>query len=184
MNIEGKYVLLRALETEDLEVVRESVNDPEVEGLVVGWSFPLSREDQLGWYQSTSHSEKTRRFAIETRDDGLVGLSVLSDIDWKNRSASHGIKLFGRQRRSRGIGTDALMAVMRYAFDELQMHRLDACWFSDNAASRSLHLKCGWTEEGTRRSCVYKGGSYRDITTAGILVEEYRLFVERTGYWG
>lgn len=40
-----KKVKLRALETEDMELLRETVNDPEVERLVGGWSFPVSKKE-------------------------------------------------------------------------------------------------------------------------------------------
>lgn len=42
MNIVGKLVTLRAMERSDCEMVKEMFNDPEIENLVVGWSFPVS----------------------------------------------------------------------------------------------------------------------------------------------
>ena len=41
MNIYGKFVVLRAMEMEDCELVINMFNDPEIESLVVGWAFPL-----------------------------------------------------------------------------------------------------------------------------------------------
>ena len=39
MNIKGKIVTLRAVELEDMELLRGMLNDPEMEKAVVGWSF-------------------------------------------------------------------------------------------------------------------------------------------------
>ena len=84
------------------------------------------------------------RFVIETSEDGAVGIATLTGIDWKNRTATHGIKLANQENRSRGIGTDTVLAIMRYAFEELGLHRLESSIFPENVASRKLYSKCGW----------------------------------------
>ena len=129
------------------------------------------------------NDQKNFRFVIETEDDGAVGIATLTSIDWKNRTATHGIKLANVEKRTKGIGTDTVMAIMRYAFDELGLHRLDGSWFDENIASKSLYKKCGWKEEGVKRSCVYKHGEWRDLTVVGALESDYREAVERLKYW-
>ncbi|HHX70072.1 MAG TPA: GNAT family N-acetyltransferase [Gallicola sp.] len=183
MNIKGKIVTLRAIEKEDLELMREMINDPEIENLVVGWAFPISKYQQNLWYEKNINDNKNLRFIIETPNDGAVGLATLVDIDWKNRRARHGIKLAKRDHRTKGIGTDTVMSIMRYAFDELQLNRLDGSWFEDNLASQKLYTKCGWKVEGKNRKCIYKNGKYRDLVIVGILSEEYYELIEINNYW-
>ena len=120
---------------------------------------------------------------IETKEDGAIGIATLTDIDWKNRRATHGIKLLKEKNRTKGVGTDTVMAIMRYAFDELGLHRLDGCWFDTNVASKGLYKKCGWVEEGVKRQFVYKQGEFRDLTIVGILANEYRSLIEKNHYW-
>lgn len=184
MNIKGKFVTLRAMERRDMELVCGMFNDPELEERVVGWAFPLSIEQQIRWFENNMGDNRNFRFIIETPDDGAVGIATLTDIDWKNRRAIHGIKLANKERRSKGIGTDAVMAIMRYAFDELGLRRLDGSWFPDNLASRGMYMKCGWKEEGVRREYVYKKGEYRDLVVVGILASEYYDLVRQNRYWG
>lgn len=183
MNIAGRMVTLRAMEKSDCEMIREMFNDPEIENLVVGWSLPVSSYAQERWFEAHYGDSLNLRFVIETPMDGAVGIITLTDIDWKNRRASHGIKLSGKERRSRGIGTDAVMAVMRYAFDELGLNRLDGSWFDDNEASKSLYTKCGWHVEGVRRQYVFKRGKFRDLSVVGILASEYYELIQRNHYW-
>lgn len=183
MNIYGKHVVLRAMEPEDCEMVRGMFNDPELENLVVGWAFPVSRYAQSQWLANHYNDQKNFRFVIETEQDGAVGIATLTDIDWKNRRATHGIKLANKERRTKGIGTDAVMAIMRYAFDELQLNRLDGSWFDENAASKGMYMKCGWVEEGVKRQYIFKRGAYRDLTVVGILASEYRALIEKNHYW-
>ena len=75
------------------------------------------------------------------------------------------------------------MALMRYAFDELGLHRLDGSWFDFNVPSKGLYKKCGWKEEGVKREYVYKQGKWRDLTVVGILESDYRSLIEENGYW-
>ena len=75
------------------------------------------------------------------------------------------------------------MAIMRYAFDELQLNRLDGSWFPENEASKGMYTKCGWVEEGVRRNYIFKDGKYRDLVVVGILANEYRNLIEKNHYW-
>lgn len=183
MNIYGKKVVLRAMEKTDCEMIRDMFNDPEIENLVVGWAFPVSSIAQEQWLNTHFNDQNNFRFVIETPEDGAVGIATLTSLDWKNRSATHGIKLANKEERSKGIGTDTVMAIMRYAFDELGLHRLDGSWFDSNEASKNMYKKCGWKEEGIKRECIYKNGTFRDLVIVGILESDYRELIKKNQYW-
>lgn len=182
MNIYGKKVILRAMEPTDCELVREMFNDPEIEDLVVGWAFPLSKYAQEKWYEK-HYADQEFRFIIDTKEDGAIGVATLLDIDWKNRMAQHGIKLANKESRGKGYGTDTVMAIMRYAFDEMGLNRLNSSWFPENIPSKSMYMKCGWKEEGIRRNYIYKHGKYRDLVETGILATDYYELIEKNHYW-
>ena len=182
MNIYGKKVMLRAIEFSDCKLICEMFNDPEIEDLVVGWAFPISQYQQEKWYEK-NYLDSNFRFIVELEGEGAVGIATLSDIDWKNRMAHHGIKLSRKSPRGKGIGTDVVMAIMRYAFDELGLNRLNGSWFRENEVSRKMYMNCGWKEEGIRRNYIYKKGKYRDLIETGILAEEYYDLVAQNRYW-
>lgn len=183
MNIFGKVVTLRAIEEKDLDMLMGIMNDPEVEKMVVGWAFPISINQQKDWFIKSINSSD-RRFIIETQEDGAVGLATLGQFDWKNRIAFHGIKIGNDKFRAKGIGTDTVMAIMRYAFDELQLNRLDGAILDYNMASEKLYCsKCGWKIEGVRRQYVYKNGKYHDLKIVGIIKEQYKELIEKNSYW-
>lgn len=183
MNIKGKFVTLRQMSRDDMQFICDMFNDPDLEDLVVGWAFPLSIEQQQQWYEKNINDNQNFRFVIETPEDGAVGIATLTGIDWKNRRATHGIKLANKERRTRGIGTDSVMAIMRYAFDELGFRRLDGSWFDSNEASKALYIKCGWKAEGVKREYIYKRGQWRDLTIVGILESDYRELISKNHYW-
>lgn len=184
MNIYGKIVKLRAFEIDDMDEMRNIVNDPEVESLVGGWSFPVSKTQQMLWYDSIIKDKNNLRFAIDTKEDGFIGMADLRDIDWKNRCAFHGIKIGNKDYRGKGYGTDTVMAIMRYAFEELQLNRLDGSIISYNDGSKKLYCdKCGWKIEGIRRKYIFRNNSYFDQYIVGILRDEYYKLIEETHYW-
>lgn len=178
MNIYGKKVILRALEVEDMPYLREMINDPEMERMVVGWSFPVSEKQQSEWYNRVIGDNRNLRFAI-VYEGKFVGVSTLVQIDWKNRSADHGIKLCNDTPKRVGIGTDAVFATMRYAFEELQLNRIYTGILDYNVASQKLYEKCGWRVEGNYRQSVFKNNAYHDEIRVAILRGEYFEWKER-----
>ncbi len=184
MHINGKRTILRAIEESDLSLFNEWGNDPELWRLLGGWHFPVSRVSTKAWFDKMQGDQFNLRLAITTKEDGLVGLSNLLDLDWKNRHAFHGMMLGNPNARGKGVGLDAVMAVMRYAFDELGLERLDGSMIEYNQASISLYCgKCGWKEEGRQRNWYYREGRYWDKLVVGITRNDYRVLVKSTDYW-
>ncbi len=177
MNIIGKKTLLRAMEPSDMALLKEMMNDPEIEASVGGWSFPVSTSEQMRWYDTAVSDRNNKRFIIETTDreeNTTIGMIYVCDFDWKNRSVSTGIKLSSSAPRRCGYATDAVMALFDYIFAELQMHRIGLKILSENAASIALYEKCGAKKEGTLRDSVFKGGKYHSQLCYGVLEADYK----------
>jgi RimJ/RimL family protein N-acetyltransferase len=184
MNIYGKKVNLRAIEIEDQEFLRKMINDPEMEKLVVGYSFPVSKDQQLIWYKDNYNDSRNLRLIIESKNNELIGYANLINIDLKNRSASHGLKIFDNNLRNKGYGTDSLMAIMKYAFEELQLNRIESTIIEYNEPSKKLYTKkCGWTVEGIKRQSSFKQNKYHNELIIAILKDDYLSLVNKTGYW-
>lgn len=180
MEIYYGKIKLRALEPEDMEALRATVNAEEMEKMVVGWSFPISKNQQMEWYNRSMGNPNHQRFAVEY-EGKFVGISTLTDIDWKNRTAFHGIKLTQDTPKGQGIGFDAVAAVMKYAFEDLQLNRLYGGILEYNIPSQKLYAKCGWVEEGRYRQCVFKDNAYHDEIAVAILRSEYFDWKEKRG---
>ncbi len=184
MNIQGKRVVLRAIEAEDLKLFNDWGNEPELWRLLGGWHFPVSRASTQSWFDRISSDQANLRLAITTRDHGVVGLANLLDIDWKNRHAFHGMMLGNPAVRGQGIGRDTVMAVMRYAFAELGLARLDGSMIEYNEASVALYCgKCGWREEGRQRNWYYRGGRFWDRIMVGVTYADYEALALAARYW-
>lgn len=184
MELIGKKVRLRAVEEEDLEMLRQLTNSPDFEKMIVGWSFPISKREQAQWFINCKNGLDVLRYTIETEEDGPVGLIGLRDIDWKNGVATGlGMRIAKKEIRTRGLATDAWMTLMRYAFDELRLNRVNGSALSYNKASLRVCEKVGFKVEGVKRQAVYKNGAYIDVILMGCLRSDYEALIAENHYW-
>lgn len=172
MNLTGKKVLLRAIEREDLEFLRKMMNDENLEKYVVGWSLPISKYEQEKWFEKQVGDKDNLKFIAEV-DGEPIGLATITNIDWKNRKACHGVKLYSDDVKGKGYGTDIVKTIMKYAFEELQINKLYSTILEYNEASLRLYKKCGWEQEGVLKESVYKNNRYINEIVIGILKEQY-----------
>lgn len=184
MHIRGKRVVLRAIEETDLPTLHRWGNDPELWPLLGGWHFPTSLAQTKGWFDGLRSDPLNQRFAIDVADLGFVGTANLVDIDWKNNHAFHGMMLGEPSTRGKGLGIDVIMAIMRYAFDEMHLARLDGSMIEYNEASLRVYCgKCGWKVEGRQRDWYYRQGRYWDKIIVGVTCADYYDLVANSHYW-
>ncbi len=184
MELKGKKVILGALEEEHIEMLRVLANDSEYEKMIVGWSFPISTTDQKRWFENCKNGLSAIRYVIKTNDDGPVGLIGLRNIDWKNGTADGGgMRIAKKDIRTRGLATDAWMTLMRYAFEELRLNRINGSALSYNQASLRVCEKVGFKVEGTQRQAIYKNGKYHDLIIMGCLKTDYEDLIANNHYW-
>jgi len=184
MNIKGKKVMLRAIEEDDLPTLHKWANDPDIWYLLGGWHFPSSMDYMKQYFHNLKHDQLNQRFAIEAPNVGLIGTANLVDIDWKNNHAFHGMMLGSKDSHGKGYGTDTIMAIMRYAFEELHFERLDSAMIEYNQISLNVYCKkCGWKEEGMRRNWFFRKNRYWDKIIVGITRKDYLSLLEENHYW-
>lgn len=183
MNIHGKSVALRAIEFDDLLTLNKWANDPGIQEMLGGWHFPTNMNDQKKWFDGLSCNSLNQRYAIEAPEFGLIGTANLVNIDWKNRNAFHGMMLGDKEIRGKGLGVDTIMAIMRYAFDELGLMRLDGDMIEYNAASLGVYFKCGWKQEGTKKNWFYRKNRFWDKIVVGVTRDDYYELINSNKYW-
>ena len=184
MHILGKTVVLRAVEEEDLPLLHKWANDPEIQLIMGSGYFPSSKQFHKKWFDSLQDDKLNQRFAIEAPDVGLIGLSSLVDINWRNNRAWHGVMLGDVDTRGKGYGVDAVMATMKYAFDEMHLERLDGQMIEYNTRSVKFYCeKLGWKKEGVCRRWYYTQGRYWDKIVVGITRQDYLDLLEKNKYW-
>lgn len=183
MNIRGKKVLIRAIEEEDLGLLHKWSNDPDINYMLAGWHFPSSMRDQEEWFSRLSLNSNNQRFSIQTKDGDLIGMVNLVDINWKDRRAHSGMLLGDSNIRGKGYGRDTIMAINRYAFEELGLMRLDGTIINYNDASIAAYTKCGWNKEGLKKNSNFRKNQWWDEIIIGITKDDYFTMLEQDNYW-
>src|SRR5690606_36816298 len=128
----------------DLALLKKWSSDPEINYMLGGWHFPSSLQDQEKWYNSLAMGSNNQRFAIEVKDIGLIGMANLVEVNWTDRNAFHGMLLGDKETRGKGYGVDTIMAINRYAVEELALMRLNSTIIANNDAPIGVYTKkCG-----------------------------------------
>lgn len=104
-------------------------------------------------------------------DDSLIGLIELLRFDERDSSCSF-VYMLGCNYWNRGYGTEALKAVFRFAFEELEVERILADHMTKNPASGAVMRKAGMIHVGTEREKYEKLGMKFDAEVYEIRREE------------
>ncbi len=114
------------------------------------------------------------RVAIDRASDGaFVGWCGLSGWNPDYRSASLGYVL-GDAMWGHGYATEAAHALLRWAFETLDLNRVQAEADTRNAASARVLEKMGFVREGTLREDCVVNGDVSDSWVYGLLRREWR----------
>lgn len=177
MIIHCEDITLRAIEQEDLDILWEMINDPDIEHMTGGGGFPVSHIQQEEWIKSQKDCSNAVRLVIDTKEHGAIGTVALTDIDYRNRTAQFHSKIAtSKDLRGHGYGTKATMALVKYAFDQMNLYCIYSYIVEYNNASQRVKEKCGFKKDGILRERVYKDGSYHNITAWSITKEDYIAF--------
>ncbi len=125
----------------------------------------LSRKgfaNRVYWSQrSISSGSAVPLFLFRREDDALVGAITLDNI--RRGPAQSGTLGYwtGQPYARKGYMREALQAVSHYAFERLDLSRLEAACLPENAPSRRLLESCGFKYEGVAQSYLQIAGRWR-----------------------
>ena len=176
----GPRIRLRPLERADVNAGYAAwLNDAGVTRFLEVGTFPTSLVELEQFYASSAARRDQVLLAIVDRaTDTHVGNIKLGPIDWVHRRGTLGILIGERSAWGRGIGTEATRLLVEYAFDRLDLRRIDLGVYADHAAAIRVYERVGFRIEGRFREDVYHDGAYRDRLWMGLLRSEYRRTVE------
>lgn len=167
----GEKIRLTAMRAEDLPDYRKWNSDPEF-GRFYNSSpireIPEKRANE--WLHE--HSGSDFRFAIRPFDlDNFMGICAIEDIEWPHRVGWLSIAL-GPGYQGSGCGTEAMRLLMNYAWNELNLHRLQLTVFDYNKPAIAMYEKLGFQKEGVYREFLQRDGRRHDMYLYGMLASE------------
>jgi len=163
--LRGDKITLRALEREDLPRMRDWRNLPEFRR-----HFREFRElnllHQQQWFERISTSANDFMFMIERNEDRLpIGVCGLVYTQWVLRSADISLYIGHEEIYVDGPGgyaEDAARVLMRYGFDNLNLHKLWTELYSFDHRKVELFTRLGFARDAVLRDNCYEDGRYHD----------------------
>ena len=173
------------------ELVRLTAEDPEINGKASSrwardseymrlldteaaqvWSAKKFQQ----WFEKDLEQTRTDGvgFTIRTLDGNrLIGFVGIFDIQWAHGDGWVGIGIGERDEWGKGYGTDAMRVILRYAFTEINLHRVSLGVFSYNPRAICSYEKAGFKREGAGRGGVLRDGQRSNDLYMGILRSEW-----------
>ena len=144
----------------------------------------------MQWMTPDYSIESARKFIVEgiknrldkitlglavIRDGRLIGSTGFNRLDWTAKVCEIGYWI-DRDEEGKGTITKACKAMIDYAFDELEMNRVEIRCSTANSRSAAVPGRLGFKLEGTLRQAEVLNGQAHDFYIFGLLAEDPRLW--------
>lgn len=164
----GEIAYLAPLSDADSAQLFDWINDRE---LVVSSApyRPVHQPDHDAWFRAIRARQDVVIFGIRrTADDYLVGSCQLHSIDAVEGSAELQVRIGVPAARGIGVGTAACRALLRHAFDDLNLRRVYLHLIDTNLPARRLYEKLGFTVDSVTPDAVFIDGQRHGVVVMSI----------------
>lgn len=179
MKFETQRLIIRKPRLSDWKDIFEGVREFDVAKTTKNIPHPYSKKDAQEFLKKSLEKWKKKEsyvFAIELKSEkkviGLISLDNISKFNGHARTGSWINKNYWR----RGYITEAKIVVNDFAFNKLNLRRLDSQIFINNKTSNAVQKKLGYIFEGTRRK-YFKSkstGKIYDVNFYGLLKKDWK----------
>jgi ribosomal-protein-alanine N-acetyltransferase len=173
LEVRGPTLTLRYAVPEDAGRLFELARDPAVTQWF-SWGYSVVSEATTYIDSLAAKREKgvLLDFVVVHRDDGIVGVTGLSELHGRNRHATVGT-WFGREWWGSGVNAESKALIGALAFDRLGLVRLTAWANARNGRSQAALERAGFHREGVLRSWHVHGEQRHDVVVFRLLREEF-----------
>ena len=176
VTIETARLRLRRFGDADLPAFIAYRNDPDVaryqswEGISEAEAVAFVREQQTA---PAGEPGEGLQIAIERKDSGrMIGDCFFKVMEDDPRQAEIGYTL-AREAQGHGFATEAVAALLTWAFPTFDLHRIIAILDVKNTASVALLERLGLRREGHFRENIWFKGAWGDEYLYAILRDEW-----------
>jgi RimJ/RimL family protein N-acetyltransferase len=174
--IQGEKIWLRAMEKRDLAAFSRGRNDLRI-GYEAGYYFPESMTSLEKWYENliSERYGKDGFYLTICRQgsDEIVGFAWLWHLNYKDGNAEFSIFLADTEVMGKGLGTDALNAILDFGFNHLPLERVYLVVRAGSKGAVRSYEKAGMIVEGTLRKAERYRGKLVDQLLMSILRDEW-----------
>jgi ribosomal-protein-alanine N-acetyltransferase len=171
--VSGERVFLRSPSSRDLEefIALNRASVALHRGLV---SPPTQPQQFVAFLKRSRQADFVCFLVCRVEDGAIVGSINLSQIFRGGFQNAYMGYYMGAQYAGQGYMTEAIQLVLRYAFEHLKLHRLEANIQPENIASIALARRAGFVREGYSERYLKICGRWRDHERWAIIAEIWK----------
>ncbi len=171
--LQGKKIYLRAYVPGDENMIARIENHPDPRETLF-YAIPTTLEQQREKMNKLVADHTSIHFTIcRNEDDEPVGQTAFVRIDWVGRMAIYYIGIADKINWNKGYGKETTALMLDYAFNTLNLNRIQLHVAAENEAAVKIYQKSGYTIEVTLREAMYHNGKYCDFHVMGILRRDW-----------
>jgi RimJ/RimL family protein N-acetyltransferase len=158
------------------------LNDPEINKYLETKIVPQSIDDCEEYIDRMRKDPNQFHFGIfhegvmgsyNSKIISHIGNCKLGPVNWVHRNADVSIFIGDHGVWGQGAGYQAIMLLLDFGFNILNLHRVNAHVYQGNERSERLFKKCGFREEGVEIDKVWFNGKYTNVINYGKLRESH-----------
>ena len=168
--LKSKRLSMRALERNDLTKIQEWLSDEDFTRLLFQGDIPKNIEKIKHDFLDNIDPKKDIIFGIvDQSNDELIGWAGIYEINWLSRNGELRFFIGKKKLWNKGFATDAVLLLIQYGFDKLNLHRLHGGANLENYGSVKVFRKLGFSEEGISKDGFFRNGRYYDLIHFGLI---------------
>jgi [ribosomal protein S5]-alanine N-acetyltransferase len=171
----GTRLCLRPLKRSDTPELKRQANDRTISRFIPSIPFPYTTDNARRWVNCSlrlARNDSACQLGIElTSEVGIIGMMGIKNINRVDRNGELEYWI-GREYRGRSYTSEAMKLMLRFAFNDLRLHRVYAIVVSSNIPSVKLLERFKFKREAVWRDASRINKSWHDVYSYGLLESE------------
>lgn len=170
--LRGNGIDLRLVRAKDVDRLYELMTDLDTRGSY----FPLGVSAEPTFrarFEQSGFWDADEGMLLIWANDEIVGEIEYFPVTDYLQGYELSYQLFGAEHSGHGYTSEAVRLLVGYLYGRKRVNRMQLNIHPDNAASRRVAEKCGFTFEGRMRGCWFHQGVYHDLEIWSVLRDEF-----------
>lgn len=159
-----------------IELLKKWQNDINIKYPLMGFRFPIQKNSIENWLEGIRKENGSNRVVYGIFiDSSALGMISIHDIDYINSNAMFGVYVAERKENNKGVGFNATMLALDFAFNAMGLHRIGLDVVKTNKNAIHLYEKIGFLKEGVKREAFFCDGKYFDVDIMSIFKDAFTI---------
>ena len=163
----------RAFLSQHLPWPAQCLDADDVAARIESWEIQAQMANGACWGIFEQGARSLTSAGVQQLAGNLAGVIILGWIQAQHRSATVSYWL-GEEFTGRGLATEALRTLSRFAFDRLGLNRLEISAAVANPKSAAVATRAGFMQEGICRNYEFINGKFEDHMRLSLLSRDLK----------